>query len=277
MGKDVLGEIERMSGGKKVEPKKRGLSTAGKIGIAAAVGIAAFEGAGIGYDAVKYTGDQALPISTMAEHPFGIGLPPRVEVIPSTFDPAAINSVIGPENSIQMTWDQYEATSPTLWNADSKTMTIPLPISFNENQIPTLHTEKGKFSYDSSISAPKQKITIDGLQQGSIIFSPTDGEIVISLGNQDLNAFYISTKDSQGNPINIWFSTTGLNPMVNFDSPIKDTIHIPIKKGDPIGSLLTSDKHRMFNGQIQIDGIAPLLENFNLATTPEGKAIEITK
>jgi hypothetical protein len=268
----TLDAIEKMSGGKKVEPKKRGLSTAGKVGIAAAVGITAFEGAGIGYDAAKYTGEQALPISTMAEHPFGIGLPPKVEIIPSTFDPSAINSVIGPENFIQMTLEEYEVTSLTAWNAETKTMTIPLPIVFN--RIPTLRIER---TINPITPSRNNMIVVDGLQQGDIILSPIEGEILIFQGDEDLNSFRISTKDSQGEPIVVWVTTTGLSPLVNLKHPIRENISIPIKKGDLIGSLLTSEKHIAFNGQIQITGNAPLLETLNLATTSEGKAIIIAK
>jgi hypothetical protein len=273
---DILGEIERMSGGKKPETKKRGLSTAGKIGIAAVVGITAFEGAGIAYDAAKYTGDQALPISTMAEHPFGIGLPPRVEVIPSTFDPNALEQTIGPENSIQMTWDQYKATSPTLWNEQNRTLIIPLPVIFN--RIPTLNIEKDKLSFDSSDSAAKKKITIDGLQQGDIILSPIDGEIKLQKRtNKIIGDIFMYAKNSQGEDIIIIFATTPLNNLINFSYPLENDTLIPIRRGDPIGSLITSNRHWAFNGQIQIMGFAPLLESFNLATTPEGKAIEIIK
>jgi hypothetical protein len=267
-----------MSGGKKPEIKKRGLSTAGKIGIAAVAGIAAFEGAGIAYDAVKYYGDQALPIITMAEHPFGIGLPPRVEVIPSTFDPAALESVIGPENSIQMTWDQYEATSPTLWNEQNRTLIIPIVVTFEDNRTPTLHVEKVRFSVEPSDLSVKRKITIDGLQQGDIIFSPIDGEIELQKGtNKVIGSIFIYAKNSQGEDIAIMFATTPLNNLIKFNYPLENDTRISIKRGDPIGSLITSNRHWAFNGQIQIMGFAPLLENFNLATTPEGKAIKITK
>jgi hypothetical protein len=274
MHKDVLGVIGDMPGNRRAEPKKHGMGTAGKIGIAAAVGIAAFEGAGIAYDAAKYTGDQALPISTMAEHPFGIGLPPKVEIIPSTFNPAAIESVIGPENSVQMTWDQYEATSPTLWNEQNKTMTAPLSIIFENNRIPTLRIEKVEHSGDKLLN----KITIGGLQERDIFCSPCDGKIQLTPGSTGLSGFFIHATDPQGRDIILTVATTGLNPLFDIpDRPIGESLYIPIKKGDPIGSLSTSDKHWAFNGQIQIIGHAPSIQNFNLATTPEGKAILITK
>jgi hypothetical protein len=198
---------------------------------------------------------------------------PKSTVVPSTFDPTAIEAAIGAGNSVQMTFAEYEKIAPSLWEEQNKTMTIALPVTLKNNRTPNLLIEKEQVSFDSSESPVKKKITIDGLQQGDVILSPVDGEILISQGGQDLNAFRISTKDSQGNSIVIWFSTTGLNPLINFKRPVKENISIYIKKGDPIGSLLTSDKHPKFNGQIQIDGFAPLLNNFNLATTPEGKVI----
>lgn len=197
--------------------------------------------------------------------------------VPSTFDPTALEQRIGPENSVQMTFAEYEKIAPTLWDEQNKTMTILLPVILRDNRISNLLIEKEQLSFDSSESPVKKKITINGLQQGDIILCPIDGEILISQGGQDLNAFRISTKDSQGNSIIIWFSTTGLNPLINFERPVKENISIHVNKGDPIGSLLTSDKHPMFNGQLQVDGFATEEKNFNLATTPEGKAIVITK
>jgi hypothetical protein len=62
-----------------------------------------------------------------------------------------------------------------------------------------------------------------------------------------------------------------IDPSIIFDKPIKDHIRIPIKKGQLIGKMLTSDK-------LELIGNAPLLTTFNLAVNPEKKScfIEIT-
>jgi hypothetical protein len=280
MHKDVLDVIGDMPGNRKAEPKKQGLSKGGKIGlVGTAVIVGAAYGGGMAYTE-KYNGEpvSAQTLKVDAMHPYNLGLP-RIEVIPLTFDPAALESVIGPENSVQMTLEEYEATSPTMWDEQNKTMTIPLSIIFKDDLIPNLFIKKEQLSFDSSESAVKSKITVNGLQQGDIIPSPVDGEIELQKGTNKCigGSIFIYTKDSQGEDIIILFATTPLNNLINFNYPLENNTRIPIKRGDPIGSLLTSDKHWAFNGQIQIMGFAPLLKNFNLATTHEGKAIIITK
>jgi hypothetical protein len=261
---------------KAIKPQKHGLSTGTKVLIAGAVGITAFEGGGIAYDAAKYTGEQALPISTMAEHPWCIGLSPLVEGIPSTFDPTALEQRVGPENSVQMTFAEYEKTAPQIWVEQNKTLTIPLPIIFRDNRIPTLHIEKIQ---NPNANDSLDFMNIDGLEQGDILFSPFDGEFRVSQGAKNLAGFFLHIKGPGGEEISLYFKTTGLNPLVDLSHPPVDGyIHAIVKKGDPIGSLITSDRHKAFNGQIQIDGRNDLsLGSFNLATTPEGKLIEITK
>ena len=170
---------------KAVKPKKHGLGAGGKILIAGVAGIAAFEGAGIGYDALKYK-DEPLPITTMAEHPFGIGLPPQVEIIPSTFNPAAIDSIIGGNNSVFMTFAQEEQAAPPLWENGEKTLTTPLPILFRDNRTPTLLIQKVENSVISSLNV----IAItDGLEEGDVIVSPFDGEIELYQGVGKFNYF----------------------------------------------------------------------------------------
>jgi hypothetical protein len=273
MHKDVLGVIGDMPGNRKAEPKRHGLGTGAKVGIATAVIAGAAYGGGMAYTE-KYNGEPVSghTLKVDAMHPYNLGLP-KIEIIPSTFDPAAINSVIGPENSIQMTFADYEKFAPPIWNEQTRTMTVPIPAMFNGNQISILHIQKDKNAYtDDSLSM----ITIDGLKQGDILISPFDGEMNLEKGEGMFIGFSIRAKDSYGNDIVLWFATNGLNPLIpNIDFPTKEAISIHIKKGDPIGSLLTSDKHRLYDGQIKIKGNGPFLQNLNLAATPEGKAIII--
>jgi hypothetical protein len=192
--------------------------------------------------------------------------------ISSTFNPAVIEQRVVPANSVQMTFADYEVTELQIWNEQNRTMTIPLPIEFKDNRIPNLIIKKEKISYDSSESARKNKITIDGIQEGDTLLSPIEGDVDFSNGYTGLAGFDIRTKDSQGHDIVAWFSTTGLiSPSID----VHKFIHVT--KGEPIGIFTSSNKHNMFNGQIQITGFAPLLENFNLATTPDNKLIQIIK
>jgi hypothetical protein len=61
-----------------------------------------------------------------------------------------------------------------------------------------------------------------------------------------------------------------IDPSISFDKPINNFIRIPIKKGQSIGKMLTSDS-------LSLIGAGPLLQSFNLAVTPEKKAILLTK
>jgi hypothetical protein len=250
---------EAKSSGKTTEPKKQS-RVKGKI---ARIALSALALGGLGAGAYE-----------AYEH-MNPGIHQTID-IPSTFDPAALEQRIGPENSIQMTFDEYEKTAPPVWVEQNKTLTIPLPIIFRDNRIPTLHIEKVQ---NPNANGSLDFINIDGLEQGDILFSPFDGKIQISQGAKNLVGFFLYIKGPRGEEISLYFKTTGLNPLVDLSHPPVDG-YIPatVKKGDPIGSLITSDRHKAFNGQIQIDGRNDLsLGSFNLAATPEGKVIEITK
>jgi hypothetical protein len=196
--------------------------------------------------------------------------------IPSTFDPSALDQWVGAQNSVQMTFEEYEATNPTLWNPENRAMTIPIPVIFRDGRTPTLHVEKTQNPYinDGTLNF----INIDGLEQGDTLLAPFDGEIQIVKGSENLATFFLRTKDSQGRNISLTINTTGLNPLFEFDHNMTDdSIFLPIKRGDLIGSLLTSNNLNASKAQVEIIGHAPLLENFNFATTSGGKVIEITQ
>ena len=192
--------------------------------------------------------------------------PPKPVLIPSTFDVSALKSVIGANDSVQMTFGEYVATAPPLWVEENRTMTVPVPILFNDNRIPTLSIKKIESQFVPNLL---DRISIDGLEPGDMVLSLIDGEIEISQGHEkDLAVFTLLTKDAQGNDIDIMYLTSGLeiDPSIIFDKPIKDHVLIPIKKDQPIGKMLTSDKLELIGG-------GPLLQTFNLAVTPEEKAI----
>jgi hypothetical protein len=185
--------------------------------------------------------------------------------VPSTFDVSALNSVIGANDSVQMTWDEYTATAPPIWNGQNEVMTVPVPLLFKDNRAPTLSIKKIESQFDGRLN----RISIDGLEPGDTVLSLIDGEIEINQGHEnDLAVFTLYTQDSEGHDIDIMYLTSGLeiDPSIVFDKPINDHILIPIKKNQPIGKMVTSDK-------LELIGNGPLLQSFNLAVTPENKAI----
>jgi hypothetical protein len=194
-------------------------------------------------------------------------------IIPYEFDATAIKSDIGRNNLVKMAVEEYKKIAPPLWEEQSRTLTIPLPIYFRDNRIPTLRIEKS-----SNFNSPKLIVTtIDGLEQGDAPFSPVDGTMTIYPGGDSLRAVFLDGIDNKGNKMSVIFATTGLEPSVEFDSPTENKVVIPIKFAEPIGNLLTSDRHSMFKGQIQITGIDLGIENFNLGTDSEKKVIILQK
>jgi hypothetical protein len=252
---------EIIPGSQAAYPKKKGLSTSWKIAIWVAVVIVVFEGGGIAYYAVT-SYEPPLPISTMAEHPWGIGLSPQIEIIPSTIDPNALEGVLGGNNMKTMTAAEYAISGPEL--VENGHLNIPLAMEFVDNTPRTLHY---KFSEDP-MDGSNTFLTIDGLKAGDVLLSPIDGTIRITRGNRNLTIFSLITQDPAGNKVTIIYSTDGLKSLLGSDVPVgKEDILIPIKAGDPIGSLITS-------GQLRIAGY-----DFGtlpaIATTANGKAIQL--
>jgi len=196
--------------------------------------------------------------------------PPKPVLIPSTFDVSAIKSTIGANDSVQMTLGECAKIAPPYWNAQAGIMTVPIPVIFNDNRIPILNVEKIPNPLDGVLN----QMSISGFESGDVIISPVDGEIQIGPDDEDLGYFTLFSKDAQGNDdltMSIATSPKGLSPLINFNVPTEQQILIPIKKGQPIGEITTS------NTSIVINGNGPSTYGNNLATTPEGKAILLTK
>ena len=196
--------------------------------------------------------------------------PSKPVLIPSTFDVSAIKSTIGANDSVQMTLDECTKIAPPYWNAAEGIMTVPIPVLFNDNRIPTLSVEKTPNPLDEVLN----QISISGFESGDVIISPIDGEIQITIADENLSWFSLFSKDAQGNDdltMSIATSPKGLSPLINFNVPTEQQILIPIKKGQPIGEITTS------NTSIVINGNGPSTYGNNLAATPEGKAILLTK
>jgi hypothetical protein len=160
-----------------------------------------------------------------------------------------------------------------------------LPIKFKDDRIPTLHIQKmndgmGDLQGNNLIQID------DGLQEGDIIFSPYDGLLTvpqITAQTGDLETFYLHPDASSPDEVfqkytNMYFDMTSLKPLVNLDQAVKDNwnnLNIPIKKDQPIGTILTSYEGKSFKPNIKISWMTSGTEkSFNLATS-EGKVIII--
>jgi hypothetical protein len=205
--------------------------------------------------------------------------------VPSTFDPTATKGVIGANNSVQMTPEEYANVGPQI--VENGHINIPFPIKFKDGIIRTIHYE---ISADPINKDKKYNImlTIDGLEEGDILVSPIDGEIPGKTGQ--LSNWYKNTdgsfslwtsnivgKDSSGHEIDIWFSYSHAKPVINREtlSEYEKDSPIQVKIGDPIYVFTSSEKDTHYNGQVQFSAMALGLPPVAIATTVEGKAIAI--
>jgi hypothetical protein len=184
-----------------------------------------------------------------------------------------MKSVIGANDSVQMTFNTYINTAPPIWDGQNETMTVPVPILFKDNRIPTLNVEKIASAFDGKLN----QIEIDNLQQGDIIISPIDATLsILEEDESNPTVFSLDYTDTQGNHLSLEYNASSLQPLLNYAdaSPgsIAREIEIPIKKYQPIGEIMASE-----DPHVMLIGTGPLLQTFNLAVNPENKAILLTK
>lgn len=221
-----------------------------------------------------------------ASNPQSVSEPETKKVNPEgMFDNTATKGVITELNSVVMTPKQYQDTLPQLINGDS--VVIPLPIELPKGQKPNLtfkrergtmfggkrlingRLENGEVVSDGSVTV-NDVLTIDGIPVGSALLFSFDGEAEIAFptssgyeqadGSLSLGSFFLYLKDANGNKATLTVSTVKIKPLVE-PSPIeyqegtnttKPLTRRTIKSENPIGIILTEDKHPRFDGQIHI-------------------------
>lgn len=194
---------------------------------------------------------------------------PEPSPVPENFDPAALKSVIGANDSVMMPIGNYTESAPPIFDTQNKIMTVPVPVIFDSSEVPNLVVEKLRNRADNSLNI----IKIDGLKPGETLFSPYDGVITINPGDANMDIFFLDITDYQKEGVDIEFSTPdghGLSPLINFNLPATATesVEIPVVKNQPIGNIIGTS--------IQMMGTAPLMETFDLGTS-NGKVILATK
>lgn len=239
----------------KLKPVKKKNFFVRNLGLTLTAAALAFSAAGYGiYESIKKS-NEPVPV-------------------PEFFDPSALKSVIGPNDSIQIPASEYFASAPTIWNEQSRIMTIPVPVLFRDGRLPTLTVDKIPSALDGKLDT----ISIDGLEQGDVILSPMDGRIEVNQPHEDFAVFFFESTDTQGRGISIMFLGPPLEPLITLDQPISKTgSFYDIKKGQPIGKILASDKDLLHRYKISLIGGGPAREGFNLTVTSEGKAPILTE
>ena len=192
---------------------------------------------------------------------------PEPTLVPEIFDPSALKSVIGANDSVMMPIGNYTENAPPIFSTQTNVMTVPVPVIFDSNEVPNLVVEKLRNRADNSLNI----ITINGLKPGKPLFSPDDGTLIIDPGDAGMQVFFLEIGDFQKEGISIEFSTPdGVTPSINFNLPATATqpVEIPVTKNELIGTI---------NGtSIQMAGNAPGMETFNLGISG-GKVILSTK
>ena len=201
-----------------------------------------------------------------------------------TFDPSAINSHINAYNSVQMTLGQYEKIAPPLWNEQSNTITIPLPIKFANGRTPTLDIQK--MNDGQGMGQGNNLIQIDsGLKEGDIIFAPFDGSIKVTIyPDGTVHFFYLDEGSEDSFKNSIYFDTTILKPLFDpkrlavtdryGDGSYSGTLSV--KKDVSIAEILSSNNGQSFNPRIRMNGLSRINNDHDLnIATSQGKAIII--
>lgn len=205
----------------------------------------------------------------------------------STFDNNAKDQYINPNNSTWMTLDEYEKTGVQLWDLENKTLTIPLPIIFKDNRIPTLHVKKGNDPQIRSSTLPSFYVIDDGLQEGDIVCSPFDGEIRIGFYEIETSGYlrdftFIPGDGSAKQGTYVIRTTPPSRPLFDAKDAIRlgenvDNFSIHVKKGDPILEILATIDGKSYNPQFSMLGNSSVEgdEVLNLATS--GKDVILLK
>jgi len=241
------------------------------------------------------------------------------EVNREVFDNTLTKGTFTERNTVAMTPKQYQDTSPQVIKGDNVVM--PLPIEFPEGVVPKVEFKRGKekiFGGQRFINGRLENgeivsdgtVTVDdviilsGIPIGSVLLSPWEGEIEFasSSGYENptdsslkLAAFSINANDASGNNSNLTFSTVKFKPLIEPSrieyeegtNHTKLTPKKPIKLGDPIGIILTTNYDNPYlDGQVAIKAISHVEENgqkqggaagIKIATTPEGQAIRLDR
>ncbi|KKQ36590.1 MAG: hypothetical protein US55_C0061G0003 [Candidatus Levybacteria bacterium GW2011_GWC2_37_7] len=199
--------------------------------------------------------------------------------VPDRIDRTATEGTLGVNNTMQVTPKDYSNVAPKI--VENGYVNVPLAVSSKDGQIRTVHYKISKGSF-AGLDDYNAFLTFDGLVAGDTLLSPVNGIIEINQGNEGLSYFFLYT-DPKGSSKGymekddavIIYSTTGLKPIIDFEKPINGSIRKEIKIGDPIGTLISSAKDERFGGQVKIRGSALGQLPTTIATTSDGKAINL--
>jgi hypothetical protein len=192
-----------------------------------------------------------------------------------TFDPSAEEAYITPNNSIQMTLEEYGRPG-ILWN-EGNISTVTLPIVFKDNRIPTLHLVKSTDPYRGHPGLNRYDIN-QGLIEGDVFVSPVDGELhVLALDssyNKYIYGFYVTCPGTEPNTIDSTFidCQTPLKPLVDLSQTTRaDAAYlspITVQKGQPLFEIMSSLDGKLFEPEIAIAAAGGHIAYTDVRTLP---------
>lgn len=221
----------------------------------------------------------------------------------STFDPKATQGVIGRNNMVSITSQEYAQIAPS--EVEANKVTIPWFLKSPEGAQPIKYKLTKPFQDIKRTVTPengeKEEVSVydsaefKNVALGTELISRWDGEIsqyrsrVNADGVQKDFVAQITTKDAQGNPYTINLSTTKIK--LAMDIPYDEDVTIPgppvqyklvrhpvpIKKGEIIGTIAGTDPvHGTVDAQVYV-GVKDSkgVTNLGFAVSPDGKLIDI--
>lgn len=181
---------------KAVKPKRQGLGIGRKILIGATVGAIAFEGGGIGYDAATHT-NEPLPISTMIDHPWNLGLS---EIVPLNFDNGADSQTVTfGKNTIEASQLSGLATAEPVVKGQLPKVTVLWPLKM----------ANGQTAEESVYEAPRANWMTgkpeNSMPIGKILKISSEGtEIIVPVEGAEVFKFYDAPIERGGSTLGFY-------------------------------------------------------------------------
>lgn len=213
-------------------------------------------------------------------------------VVPDTFDPNAKKGVIGENNSIKVTPEEFKS------EVNGINVSVPIIVRLPEGVNDPINYAIGSSGMKKEIvteTGEKRQVpindilTMSGLPIGTEIVSPWKGKINqgtfrfqnFSDGSVEYLQSVITFKDRNGKKIVIYLSTgrvkVGKDIPRNDFGPVLENDSVPavdLEPGEVIGTIASTANSRFFDGQVSISVISDGAANVQIATK-DGKAITL--
>lgn len=207
----------------------------------------------------------------------------------STFDPNATKGVIGPNNSVKVTPEEYAVSAPLTVDAEKEKINLPLFV-----QLPEGFNGAVQYNLKQEEGGKNQIIGLKGLPPGTKILFPFK-EGVIAQGAEDVarkkrdgsqRLLYssIMAKNEDGKEIEAFLWTTGIK--LKSDIPVSSgginhlrtnqNLGLRLNRGDEIGEIITTDNIPDGGQPVQVEILVLNVKyDIQIVENGQGKAVVI--